>query len=152
MPPMAMESVMVPIGTAMPSFTLPSVDGRTVSDTDFADAPALVVIFLSNHCPYVRRIEQALGAVTAQLGERGVATVGICSNDIVNYPEDGADHLREQIARAHFPFPYLIDETQQTAKDFHAACTPDLFVYDAERRLAYRGQFDEARPANTLPA
>lgn len=149
---MAISSFMVPLGTPAPDFALPSLDGRTVSLTDFGDAPALLVLFLSNHCPYVRRIESGLGAVLAEYGRRGVAAVAICSNDAERYPDDDAAHLREQARRAGFGFPYLIDADQKVAKAFKAACTPDLFLYDARRRLAYRGQFDAARPGNELPS
>jgi peroxiredoxin len=149
---MALESLMVPIGTPIPEFALPSIEGGAVGLDDFAGAPALLVAFLSNHCPYVRRIEKALGAVIAELRDSGLATVAICSNDVQNYPDDGAAHLREQAQRAGFGFPYLIDESQRVAKLFHAACTPDLFLYDADRRLAYRGEFDRARPGNDLPS
>lgn len=143
---MALASSMVPIGTPAPDFTLPAIDGGKVSLETFAGEPVLAVVFLSNHCPYVRRIEQALGAVTAELSPRGLATVAICSNDTGNYPDDDAAHLRDQVRRAGFRFPYLVDETQQVARAYQAACTPDLFLYDADRRLAYRGRFDAATP------
>jgi peroxiredoxin len=145
---MAIASFMVPLGTPAPDFTLPSIDGGTVSLADFKGSPALLVIFLSNHCPYVRRIENGIGALTAEYGEKGLATVAICSNDVVNYPDDDAEHLREQVKRAGFTFPYLVDESQETAKAYKAACTPDFFLYGADRRLAYRGEFDAARPSN----
>jgi peroxiredoxin len=149
---MATNSFMVPLGTPAPEFTLPSVDGRKVSLSDFDGAPALLVIFLSNHCPYVRRIEAGLGSVIASYRERGLATVGVGSNDTVNHPDDDAAHLAEQAGRAGFTFPYVIDESQRVAQAYKAACTPDFFLYDAERRLAYRGEFDAARPRNDLPA
>ncbi|WP_121437939.1 thioredoxin family protein [Actinomadura pelletieri] len=149
---MAIESFMVPLGSAVPAFTLPSIDGRTVSHDDFAEASALLVMFLSNHCPYVRRIEDGIGAVTAEYAGRGLATVAVCSNDVENYPDDGAERLREQAERAGFTFPYLVDESQETGRAFRAACTPDFFLYDGRRRLAYRGQFDGARPKNDVPS
>ncbi|UGT45284.1 thioredoxin family protein [Nocardia yamanashiensis] len=149
---MALASFMAPIGSPAPDFELEAVDGTKVSLANFAAAPALLVVFLSNHCPYVRRIEHGLGEVTAELRERGLVTVGIASNDTVNYPDDDAEHLREQVLRAGFTFPYLIDEDQEVARAYRAACTPDLFLFDAERRLAYRGEFDKARPGNSLPA
>ncbi|MEU5882154.1 thioredoxin family protein [Spirillospora sp. NPDC047279] len=149
---MAIASFMVPLGTPAPPFSLPSADAGIVSLEDFAGAPALLVIFLSNHCPYVRRIEDAVGAVTAEYAARGLATVAVCSNDVANYPDDGADHLREQAKRAGFGFPYLVDEPQDVARAYRAACTPDFFLYDGDRRLAYRGEFDGARPRNDLPA
>jgi peroxiredoxin len=149
---MAVASFMVPLGAPAPPFTLPSVDGREVSIDQFADAPALLVIFLSNHCPYVRRIEHGLASVVAEYQRKGLAAVAICSNDAVGYPDDAPKHLAEQVDRAGFEFPYLVDETQQVAKAYRAACTPDYFVYDAARGLAYRGEFDGARPSNDLPA
>lgn len=148
----AVNSFMVPVGTPAPDFSLPSIGGSKVSPADFADASALLVIFLSNHCPFVRRVESGIGAVTASYAGRGLATVGICSNDIVSHPDDDAAHLAKQSERAGFTFPYLIDETQEVAKAYHAACTPDFFLYDADRRLAYRGEFDGARPGNDIPA
>ncbi|NNH73043.1 thioredoxin family protein [Nocardia uniformis] len=149
---MALKSLMVQLGTPAPDFTLPSIDGAAVSLGSFADQPALLVAFLSNHCPYVQRIERAFGAITAELRAEGLATVGICSNDVHDYPDDDAEHLREQVRRAGFQFPYLIDESQEVAKAFRAACTPDLFLYGVDRRLAYRGEFDAARPGNDLPS
>ncbi|MGI5164090.1 thioredoxin family protein [Spirillospora sp. CA-253888] len=149
---MAIASFMVPLGTPAPDFSLPDVDGRTVSLGALTGSPALLVVFLSNHCPYVRRIEGAVGAVTAEYAERGLTTVAVCSNDVSRYPDDGPEHLREQAARASFGFPYLVDEDQQVALAYKAACTPDFFLYDADRRLAYRGEFDGARPRNDVPA
>jgi peroxiredoxin len=149
---MAAWSFMIPLGTPAPGFTLPSTEGHTVSSDDFGDAPGLLVAFLSNHCPYVRRIEDAIAEVVAEYQKEGLAAVGICSNDADHYPADDADHLAEQAKRAGFTFPYLIDETQAVAKAYRAACTPDFFLYDAERLLAYRGEFDSARPGNDLPA
>ncbi|WP_440106772.1 thioredoxin family protein [Streptosporangium sp. H16] len=142
---------MVPLGTPAPDFTLPSIDGRKVSIGDFADASALLVVFLSNRCPYVLYVEKEIAAVAAHYHERGVATVGICSSDTAAHPEDTPEHLSEQARRAGFTFPYLIDEPQEVAKAFRAACTPDFFLYDAERRLVYRGQLDAGRPGNDLP-
>ncbi|WP_412519204.1 thioredoxin family protein [Actinomadura madurae] len=147
---MAIASFMVPLGSPVPAFKLPSVGGEVVAADDFADASALLVVFLSNHCPYVRRIEAGLGAVTTEYAERGLATVAVCSNDVANYPDDDADHLREQAERAGFRFPYLVDASQEAAKAFRAACTPDFFLYGRERTLAYRGEFDGARPGNQV--
>ncbi|GAA2413822.1 thioredoxin family protein [Actinomadura vinacea] len=150
---MAIASFMVPLGTPAPDFTLPPAGGGpAVSPGDFPDASALLVVFLSNHCPYVRRVETAFGAVTAEYAAKGLATVAICSNDAERYPDDDADHLCEQAARAGFAFPYLLDESQEVARAYKAACTPDFFLYDAGRRLAYRGEFDGARPHNDVPS
>jgi hypothetical protein len=115
------------------------------------EGPALLVMFLCNHCPYVRHVERALAATTAEYAERGVAAVGICSNDTDAYPTDGPEGLAEQAARAGFGFPYLIDADQQAALAYRAMCTPDLFVYDAQRKLVYRGAFDDSTPSNAMP-
>ncbi|MFC5750245.1 thioredoxin family protein [Actinomadura rugatobispora] len=150
---MAISSFMVPLGTPAPGFSLPPAGGGpAVSPGDFPGAPALLVTFLSNHCPYVRRIEAALGAVTAEYAAKGLVTIAVCSNDTGRNPDDDAAHLREQSERAGFAFPYLVDESQEVALSYRAACTPDFFLYDAGRRLAYRGQFDAARPRNEVPS
>jgi thiol-disulfide isomerase/thioredoxin len=144
---MAVSSFMVPLGTPASPFALPSIDGQIVRSDGFAPGRPLLVMFLCNHCPYVRHIERQLGAlVTEYAGE--VDAVAICSNDIDNYPDDGPAGLAEQAHRAGFTFPYLLDESQQVALAYRAVCTPDFFLYDAERRLAYRGEFDESRPGN----
>jgi peroxiredoxin len=147
---MAVSSLMVPLGTRAPDFTLPSVDGRRVALADLDGAP-LLVMFLCNHCPYVRHVERALGATVASYAERGVAAVGICSNDTRVYPDDGPAGLAEQARRAAFTFPYLVDAEQEVAAAYRAMCTPDLFVYDARRSLVYRGAFDDSTPGNGLP-
>ncbi|MEU8249996.1 thioredoxin family protein [Nonomuraea sp. NPDC048916] len=147
---MAVNSFMVPLGTPAPSFDLTAVNGGSVSLADLKGSPASLVVFLSNHCPYVRRIEKGLGALAADYGSQ-LSIIAICSNDSVNYPDDDATHLAEQAARAGFTFPYLLDETQEVAKAYHAACTPDFFLYDSGFALAYRGEFDGARPGNDVP-
>ncbi len=147
---MAVSSLMVPLGTPAHDFELPSAGGPPVALADLA-GPALLVMFLCNHCPYVRHVERQLGAVVAEYTGRGVAAVGIVSNDTEAYPEDGPAGMAEQARRARFEFPYLLDETQQVAAAYRAMCTPDLFVYDADRRLAYRGAFDDSTPRNGRP-
>ncbi|WP_093262597.1 thioredoxin family protein [Thermostaphylospora chromogena] len=146
---MAVNSFMVPLGSPAPDFDLPAIDGKRVALNDLKGSSAILVMFLSNHCPYVRRIEQGIGAFAADYEGR-VATVAICSNDVANYPDDDAPHLREQAERAGFRFPYLVDETQEVAKAYRAACTPDFFLYDSDLRLVYRGEFDGARPSNDV--
>jgi peroxiredoxin len=140
---------MTPLGSHAPDFTLPSVTGEKVALDDFRDAPALLVAFLCNHCPYVRHIETRFGALVADFPD--LAVVGVCSNDVESYPDDAAPGLRQQARRAGWSFPYLVDDGQSTAREYGAACTPDLFLYDAERRLAYRGAFDESTPGNRQP-
>jgi peroxiredoxin len=147
---MAVSSFLVPLGTPAPDFILPSVDGREVKLAEVT-APVLLVVFLSNHCPYVRHVESVLGAFAAEYVDKGLATIGISSNDVVNYPDDDVPGLTEQVKRAGFTFPYLIDGSQDVAKAYGAACTPDFFLYDGQRRLVYRGAFDEARPKNDVP-
>jgi peroxiredoxin len=147
---MAVSSLMVPLGTPAPDFTLPSVDGGTVALADL-DGPALLVMFLCNHCPYVRHIESSLAATVAGYAERGVAVVAISSNDTEAYPDDAEPGMLEQVKRAGFTFPYLFDASQDAARAFNAACTPDFFLYDADRRLAYRGAYDNSTPRNGEP-
>jgi thiol-disulfide isomerase/thioredoxin len=147
---MAVNSFMVPLGTPAPPFALPSLDGELVSSEDLAAGRPLLVMFLSNHCPYVQHLERQLGSLVTEHAA-DVAAVGICSNDIANYPDDGPDGLTEQVRRAGFTFPYLLDETQRIALAYRAACTPDFFLYDAAGQLAYRGEFDESRPRNDIP-
>lgn len=146
---MAIESLMVPLGTPAPEFTLYDVDGKSHSRSDYVGGPGLLVAFLCNHCPYVRHIENQLGRV---LGEPStVPALAICTNDGDIYPDDAPDQLRRQIARAGWTFPYLVDENQDVGRAFRAACTPDFFLYDADLTLAYRGAFDESTPGNGKP-
>ena len=148
----ATPSTMQPLGSPLPAFRLhDAASGRTVSSDDFADAPALVVAFICNHCPFVKHIRATLADFGRWCAERGVAMVAISSNDAANYPDDSPERMKDEAVAAGYTFPYLYDESQQTAKDFKAACTPDFFVYDASRRLAYRGQFDDSRPSNQTP-
>jgi peroxiredoxin len=147
---MAVSSLMVPLGTPAHDFELPSADRSTVKLADL-DGRALLVMFLCNHCPYVRHVERALAATVAEYAGHGLAAVGICSNDLDAYPEDGPAGMAEQARRAGFGFPYLLDEGQQVAAAYRAMCTPDLFLYDAARLLAYRGAFDDSTPRNGQP-
>jgi peroxiredoxin len=140
---------MVPIGTPAPDFALPDLTGATVRRDDLAAAPALLVAFVCNHCPYVKHVEAAFGALVADFSD--LATVAICTNDAEAYPEDGPEHLAAQVERAGWKFPYLIDGAQEVGRAYQAACTPDFFLYDAQRRLAYRGAFDESTPGNGKP-
>lgn len=144
-------STMLPIGTPAPDFSLPDTTGATVSRDDFTGAPALLVMFLCNHCPYVIHVRDGLAAVTRRLMEQGVAVVGINANDVVAHPADSPERMVEEKAAASYPFPYLYDEDQSVARAFSAACTPDFFLFDAQQRLVYRGQMDGARPSNDIP-
>lgn len=147
----ATPSTMLALGTEAPSFDLPDPSGaRHTLDSVAGDAPATVVMFLSNHCPYVRHIGRELGLVTQRLMAKGAAVVGIMSNDVDAYPDDAPPKMAETARAFGWDFPYLFDESQDVARAYHAACTPDLFVFDGDRRLAYRGQFDGARPSNDV--
>lgn len=148
---MAVSSTMLPLGTQAPDFTLPATDGSTVALADFAGAPALLVMFICNHCPYVRHVQEGLAELAAAYQHRGVGVVGLCSNDAGAYSDDAPAELARQAERVGFTFGYLIDETQEVAKAYRAACTPDFFVFDADRALAYRGQMDDSRPGSGRP-
>jgi len=147
----AVNSTMLPLGTKAPAFRLPDTGGKTVSLADFNGAPALLVVFMCNHCPYVKHIRSGLAQLARDYQPRGVAVVGISSNDVANYPADSPAKMAEEAKAAGYIFPYLYDETQQVAKDYRAACTPDIFLFDKDQRLAYRGQMDDSRPGNGLP-
>jgi peroxiredoxin len=147
----AQTSYMLPLQTPAPDFALPDLDGNVVTRDGLAHAPALLVAFLCNHCPYVRHVEQVLGERTLQWQRQGVAVVGICPNDAASYPDDDRDGLAAQASRAGFVFPYLIDGAQAAARAYQAACTPDFFLFDQERRLAYRGAMDASTPGNDQP-
>ena len=146
------NSTMLPLGTQAPDFRLPdTTTGNIVALADFADAPGLVVMFICNHCPYVKHIRAGLASFGRDYAARGLAIVAINSNDVANYPEDRPDKMAEEKRAAGYTFPYLFDETQEVAKAYTAACTPDFFLFDGDRRLAYRGQFDASRPGNGVP-
>jgi peroxiredoxin len=138
-------------GTAAPDFALPDPAGNMHRLADFADARALVVAFICNHCPYVKHIIGGLAQFARDYQPREVAMVAINPNDASRYADDSPAHMREVAARNGFTFPYLYDESQAVARAYQAVCTPDLFLFDAARRLVYRGQFDASRPGNTLP-
>lgn len=144
---------MVPLGTPAPQFSLPDPSGKIYSLDDFKSAPALVVMFICNHCPYVKHIRAELAKFGAEYQAKGVAVVAISANDVENFPDDSPAKMAEEAADAGYTFPYLYDESQSVAKAYHAACTPDFFVYDGAQKLFYRGQFDDSRPRveNILP-
>lgn len=148
---MAVESTMLALGTQTPDFELPSLTGETVRLDDFKGSAALLVMFICNHCPYVRHVEKELGNLVAEYQAQGLAAVSICSNDVEQEPEDTPEGLMEQVERAGFSFPYLIDEAQEVAQAYRAACTPDFFLFGADQRLVFRGQMDSSRPKNDEP-
>jgi peroxiredoxin len=147
----AVNSTMLPLGTPAPSFSLPDTSGKIVSLKDFVSAPALVVVFMCNHCPYVKHIRFELARLAKYYQPKGAAFVGISSNDAKNYPADNPEAMSAEARSAGYTFPYLYDETQQVAKDYRAACTPDFYVFDRDKRLVYRGQLDDSRPGNGVP-
>jgi peroxiredoxin len=142
---------MLDLGTPAPDFALPDFDGRHHALGDFAVAPALLVVFTCSHCPFVRHLRGGLAAFAREYQPRGLAVIAINSNDIAAYPQDGPDAMRAEAAELGYVFPYLLDESQSVARAYRAACTPDFFLFDGNRRLAYRGQFDDSRPGNDRP-
>jgi len=148
----ARNSRMLPLGTTAPRFALrDTVSGRTVALEDFASSAALLIAFICNHCPYVKHILDGFVAYARDFAPRSLATVAISSNDVVGYPADAPEAMGRVAAAKGFTFPYLYDESQQVATAYQAVCTPDFFLFDRERRLAYRGQFDGSRPGNNIP-
>lgn len=144
-------STMLPLGTACPDFSLSNVvDGKTVSRADYAGQP-LLVMFICNHCPFVKHLRAALAEFGREYGAKGLSIVAISSNDMVAHPEDSPELMRDEATEAEYSFPYLYDESQAVAKAFRAACTPDFFLFDRDGRLAFRGQFDDSRPSNGIP-
>jgi peroxiredoxin len=144
-------STMLSLGTTAPDFTVPDTNGKTVSLADFKDKPALLVMFICNHCPYVKHIRTGLAQLARDYLSRGVGIVGINSNDVENYPDDSPAKMKEEVKSAGYLFPYLYDELQAVAKTYRAACTPDIYLFDKGRKLVYRGQFDDSRPGNGIP-
>ncbi len=148
-------STMQPLGTPAPDFTLtdenPRTERGTLSLKDIQGPNGTLIVFMCNHCPYVKHLEDELATTARRLQEEGINVVAIDSNDVNDYPEDGPSGIKEQSQRAGFDFPYLFDDTQDVAKAYKAACTPDFFLYDDELALYYRGQFDSSRPGNEHP-
>ncbi len=147
----ATASTMLPLGTKAPDFRLPDTQGKLVSLEDFKNAPALLVVFMCNHCPFVKHILDGLVGLIKDYQAKGVAVVGVNSNDAANYPEDRPEMMAKVAKQKGFTFPYLYDEAQDVAKAYHAACTPDFFLFDKQRKLVYRGQMDDSRPGNGVP-
>jgi len=147
----ATPSSMVRLGTLAPDFHLPDTNGLIVNRDDFKDAPGLLVMFICNHCPFVKHIRRGLARFGRDYAARGLAIVAINANDAETYPNDSPEKMKEEALDAGYNFPYLYDESQQVALAYEAACTPDFFLYDRELRLVYRGQFDDSRPSNDRP-
>jgi peroxiredoxin len=144
----ATPSTMLPLGTEVPDFKLPDTDGQIVSPADFRGASALVIFFICNHCPYVKLLRTELARLAREYQQKGVAVIGINSNDAIKYPEDSPARMVAEVKDAGYTFPYLFDDSQAVAKSFRAACTPDFYVFDQKFKLVYRGQFDDSRPGN----
>jgi peroxiredoxin len=144
-------STMLPLGTKAPDFKLLNVDGRTVSLDDFKAAPALLVMFICNHCPFVKHVADALAQLGRDYQAKGVAVVGISSNNPVTHPADSPEQMVHEAENRGYTFPYLFDETQAVAKAYKAACTPDFYVFDKDQKLVYRGQMDDSRPDSGIP-
>jgi len=143
---------MLPLGTLAPAFSLPDVTtGLSVSLEAFSQNELLLVVFLCQHCPYVKHIELELGKLGQHYKAKNVGIVAISSNDVANYPQDSPQHLKRMAEESNFTFPVLYDETQAVAKAYQAACTPEFYLFDQKRALIYRGQFDDSRPQNALP-
>jgi len=142
---------MLPLGTSAPNFSLKNIDGQTIALSDFIGKKALVVVFMCNHCPYVKHVAPELTKVSSEYLPKGVAFVGINSNDIVAHPDDSPEQMAAEAVKQGYKFPYLFDADQSVAVAYNAACTPDIFVFDASQRLVYRGQLDDSRPKTDKP-
>ncbi|MDX1672991.1 MAG: thioredoxin family protein [Balneolaceae bacterium] len=145
-------STMLKLGTKAPDFSLTDVvSNEKISLSDFDDYPALLVVFMCNHCPYVKNIRDAFVKFAKEYQDKGLGIVAISSNDVRNYPDDSPEKMKQEAEEYDYPFPYLYDESQEVAKAYRAACTPDFFLYNEDRELVYRGQFDDSRPGNDIP-
>jgi peroxiredoxin len=145
------STMILPLGAKAPSFELKDPSGRAWSLAGFNGSPALLVAFICNHCPFVKHVRAGFASLATEYRKRGVAVVAIASNDAKAYPDDGPEGMVAEAKSAGYAFPYLFDETQEIAKAYGAACTPDFFLFDRERRLFYRGQMDGSRPGNGVP-
>jgi thiol-disulfide isomerase/thioredoxin len=145
------STMKLPLGAAAPEFSLPDPYGQLHSLNEFAGRPALLVAFICNHCPYVKHIAPVFAQLAKEYQDQGVAVVAINSNDFTMYPDDAPTMMQAEIGQRGYTFPYLVDETQETAKAYHAACTPDFFLFDKQCNLVYRGQLDGSRPGNSVP-
>lgn len=145
------STMMLPVGAKAPAFDLPDPAGRRWSLAGFEGSPVLLVAFVCNHCPFVKHVRDGFASLAAEYQTRGVAVVAVNANDAQAYPDDAPARMAEVALAAGFTFPYLVDETQEVARAYGAACTPDFFVFDRERRLVYRGQMDGSRPGHAIP-
>jgi len=152
---MAHISTMEKLGLPAPGFSLQNLNAgfneQTVSLETFEEYPALLVVFICNHCPYVVHIRDSFVSFVSEYHEKGLGVVAISANDVESHPDDSPEKMNEDAAKFSYPFPYLFDESQEIAKAYRAACTPDFFLYDRNRTLVYRGQYDSSRPKNSEP-
>lgn len=144
------SSTMLELGTAAPDFSLPDTTGQLVSLADYKQAPATLVVFMCNHCPYVKHIANQFAEFAREYQAKGVAVIGVNANDVSTHPDDSPEKMADEVKKIGYTFPYLYDETQEVAKSYRAACTPDFFLFDKDHKLAYRGQFDGSRPGNKI--
>ena len=148
---MATPSTMLDLGSPLPAFRLRDLNGKAVTSNDFASSKGVLVVFICPHCPFVRHIRDTFAHLASGFQSRGLAVIAINSNDIVTFPEDDPGGMKAEVKEAGYTFPYLFDDTQEVAKAFRAACTPDFFLFDNRQRLVYRGQFDDSRPNAQVP-
>ncbi len=145
-------SNMLPLGTKAPNFSLPdAVSGNTLSLQELKGEKGTIIMFICNHCPFVKHVNEELVRVANDYSVQGFSFIAINSNDVENYPEDSPENMYEVAFKLKYPFPYLFDETQEVAKAYQAACTPDFYVFNNQLKLVYRGQLDDSRPGNTIP-
>jgi peroxiredoxin len=147
----ATPSTMLDLGTTLPAFRLRDINGKAVTSNDFGASKGLLVAFICPHCPYVRHVRGEFSRLASDVQQRGLSVIAINSNDVTAFPDDSPEGMRKEAAEVGYSFPYLVDDTQEVAKAFRAACTPDLFLFDNQKRLVYRGQFDDSRPTSPVP-
>ena len=143
-------SMMLPLGTPLPEFSLPDASGKIVNSTESVGQAGTLVMFISNHCPYVKNMKTELAAFAREIKSQGIATIAVNSNDVEKYPADSPENMAKDVIEFEYSFPYLFDESQAVAKAFQAACRPDFYLFDATGQLVYRGQFDGSRPGNNI--
>lgn len=144
-------STMLALGTEAPNFSLPDTTGKNVSRDEAAGGKGLLVMFICNHCPFVIHVREELARLGSDYLAKGIGVVAINSNDVATHPDDSPENMAKEAKKAGYPFPYLFDETQEVAQAYRAACTPDFFLFDQDKKLVYRGQLDDARPGNSVP-
>ena len=147
----ATPSTMLDLGTTLPAFRLRDINGKAVTSNDFGASRGLLVAFVCPHCPFVRHVRSEFARLARDVQQRGISVIAINSNDATAFPDDSPEGMRQEASEVGYTFPYLVDDTQEVAKSFRAACTPDFFLFDNQRRLVYRGQFDDSRPRTQVP-